>query len=336
MGYPQAEMSFDSKTRQASVGPKFKDRSTALIIVGVIEILLGAGCALLVPLSLVAVSVTGGWGASGAEPRSIVPMMALYGVAAAVFIWIGVGTIRARRWAREVMLSLSWIWLVTGVCSLVASWWLMPALLGDLSGAGYPAEFMSLVLAITVAVLGFLYVVLPGAFILFYGSPHVAETCEKRDPHPQWTDGLPQRLLTLAILWVMLAVSVFLMPAYGWVTPFFGFVVGGAPGLAIWAVIFGCFLALAWGTSRSAPWAWWGAMCLTVLAAVSSLTTFARVDLVDFVAVMGLSAEQESIFTGFLAVDRWMVVVFWIAVWGSFFAYLLTVRRYFPAANARE
>jgi hypothetical protein len=337
LGYPQAEMSFDSKTRQSSPEPEIRDRSSALIIVGSIEILLGIGCALLIPLSLLAVSVTGSLGASGAETRSIGAMMALYGVAAAVFVWIGVGTIRARRWAREVMLSLSWIWLVTGVCSLAVSGWMLPVLLSDLGGgSGYPTGFMSLVLVATVAVLGFLYVVLPGAFILFYRSRHVAETCQKRDPKPQWTDGLSRRLLTLTILWVMLAASVLVMPAYGWVVPFFGFIVKGASGFGIWAVFFGCCLLLAWGTSRSASWAWTGAIGLTILAAVSSLVTFAKVDLVDFVPAMGLSAEQESMFAGVLAIDRWLVVVLWIAVWGSFLAYLLTVRDCFYGADSHE
>ena len=41
---------------------EFRDRNAALIVVSVIEILLGLGCALLVPLSLLAISVTGGWG----------------------------------------------------------------------------------------------------------------------------------------------------------------------------------------------------------------------------------------------------------------------------------
>jgi hypothetical protein len=317
--------------------PALRDRSTALIIVGSIEILLGFGCALLIPLSLLAVSVTGGLGASGADTRSVIPLAAMYGVAAAVFIWIGVGTIRARRWAREVMLSLSWVWLVTGACSLAVSGWVMPALLSDLGGAaGYPTGFMPLVLVTTLVVLGFLYVVLPGAFILFYRSRHVAETCRNRDPNPQWTDGLPQRLLTLTILWVMLAVSVLLMPAYGWVVPFFGVIVGGASGFGIWAVFFGCCLLLAWGSSRRAPWAWEGAVGLTILAAVSSLVTFARVDLVDFVSAMGLSAEQELMLAGVLAIDRWLVVVFWVAVWGSFLAYLLTVRGCFSPVGTHE
>jgi hypothetical protein len=317
--------------------PDFKDRSAALIVVGSIEILLGFGCALLIPLSLLAVSVTGSLSASGAETRSIGAMMALYGVTAAVFVWIGVGTIRARRWACEVMLSLSWIWLVTGVCSLAVSSWMMPPLLRDLGGgAGSLNGFMPLVLVTTLVVLGFLYVVLPGAFILFYRSRHVAETCRNRDPNPQWTDGLPQRLLTLTILWVMLAVSVLLMPAYGWVVPFFGFILGGSSGFGIWAVFFGCCLLLAWGSSRRAPWAWTGAVVLTILAAVSSVVTFARVDLADFVTAMGLSTEQELMFAGILAIDRWMVVVIWVAVWGSFLAYLLTVRGCFLPADTHE
>ena len=95
---------------------KFDDRSLGLVIFGVIEILIGAFFVLLVPLSLAAASLAG-----TADLPATVSAMFLYTVVAAVFIWLGVGSIRARRWACELTLSLSWIWLVTGICSIAAA-----------------------------------------------------------------------------------------------------------------------------------------------------------------------------------------------------------------------
>ena len=165
--------------------------------------------------------LSGGWGAAGTELRSTLPLLVLYLVAAVAFCWLGVGSMRARRWARDLMLSLSWIWLVTGVCNFLLTLVLLPMLLETVT-SDYPPEIVPFITAFVVVFTGVISVVLPGAFLLFFRSPHVAATCRDRGSRRQWTDGLPDRLLTFAIVWALMAVSVIVMPAYGWVFPFFG------------------------------------------------------------------------------------------------------------------
>ena len=63
----------------------YRDRSTGLVIFGVLEILLGVCCALLVPLSLLAWSVSGGSTGLG----STIPVLGIYVVVAAGLIWLG-------------------------------------------------------------------------------------------------------------------------------------------------------------------------------------------------------------------------------------------------------
>ena len=279
---------------EAVSAPEFKDRSLGLVIFGVIEILIGVFCALLVPLILVAGSLTG-----TTDLRSTVPSMVLYTVVAAVFIWLGVGSIRARRWACELTLSLSWIWLVTGICSMVAGAWLVPAMLRGMSAiSDLPPNFVFIMGLVVFGVIGFLYVILPGAFVLFYRSAHVIATCRARDRRPQWTDDLPRRLLTLVIVWAMAAVSVLMMPAYGFVVPFFGVMLKGASGAAVWAAILAVCVVLAWGSARRAQWAWWGGVVAIILTTLSSVITAMRVDPADFILAMGLPEEQMVLLSG--------------------------------------
>ena len=310
---------------EAVSAPDFKDRSLGLVIFGVIEILIGVFCALLVPLILVAGSLTG-----AADLRSTVPSMVLHSVVAAVFIWLGVGSVRARRWACELTLSLSWIWLVTGICSMVVGAWLVPAMLrGMAASSDLPPSFVFFVSLVVFGIIGSLYVLLPGAFVLFYRSPHVAATCRARDPRPQWTDDLPRRLLTLVIVWALAAVSVLVMPAYGFVVPFFGVVLNGASGAAVWAAILAGCVVLAWGSSRRASWAWWGGVVAIVLATLSSVITTVRIDPAAFIRAMGLPEEQMALLSEIAMPGRWVMALVWVVMWGTFLAYLMTVRRFF-------
>jgi hypothetical protein len=325
-------------SEQLESAPDHKDRSVGLIIFGVVSTLIGACCALLIPLSLVSVTLSGASTGAGVDLRSASAASALYAVMAVVFVWLGIGSIRARRWARELLLSLSWIWLLTGICSLAIGVLVVPRVIREIGvESGLPPDMTILMILIIFAVIGVFYVVLPGAFVLFYRSPHVAATCRARDPRPQWTDGCPRRLLTLTVVWVLAAISVLLMPAYGFFFPFFGAVLTGAAGAVLWALVLAGCVALAVGTCRRAPWVWWVGMALTVAAALSSIFTVLRYDLAELMALMELPEEQASMMASLALADGWPMALITAVVWGTFIAYLMTLRRFFqPAATAGD
>jgi peptidoglycan biosynthesis protein MviN/MurJ (putative lipid II flippase) len=94
---------------------EFKDRRSGLIGLGILVILVGCVCALLVPLMLLGQAMSAK--ATGGEPdyRMMIPAAVTYAVMAVAFVWLGIGSIMARRWARALLLILAWGWLVMGV-----------------------------------------------------------------------------------------------------------------------------------------------------------------------------------------------------------------------------
>jgi hypothetical protein len=312
--------------------PAYRDRSLGLLLFGIAEIAVGVALAVLVPAALVVVSAVGGRGGAAATASVAV----VYVMAGAAFVVLGAGSIRARRWARELWLSVAWIWLLTGILSVVASWLLMPALLRSAGAGALAGGTRWIVIAVTSVFLMVVYVALPAAILLFYRSPHVEATCAQRGPAVQWTDGVAPRLLTLAVLWALVASSVAVMPAYGWVFPFFGRVLAGKPGALLWLLAAGLSLILAVGTVRGRHTAWLAALGLTLAAMVSTIWTFAVVDLGAFFDAMGLPPDQAQLFDGLAGIGRVPAVVFWLVVWLSFLGYLMGLRGLFHRGHPTD
>ncbi len=307
--------------------PVFKDRSLGLVVFGGVAILLGGVCALAVPLILLAAVFSGSAGGVAVSPLSALSSSIMYSVMAATFVVLGIGSIRARRWACELLLSLSWIWLLTGICTLMVGLLVIPGVLGELDADGVlPPELVVLVVGVIAGVVGVLYVVLPGLFVLFYRSPEVAATCHARDPRPQWVDACPRRLLTLMVVWALLAISVLLMPAYNFLFPLFGAALTGAAGAVGWLLVLAGCAALAVGTALRAPWAWSGGMLLTLVGGLSSTLTILRHGVGGLVERLGLPEEQAAMMASFGLLEGWPMVLINGLVWGTFVVYLWTLR----------
>jgi hypothetical protein len=320
------------KDDAAATRPELKDRSVGLVVFGSASVLIGLCCALLIPLTVLSVALSGSIAGAGVDSRSAWSACAMYAFMAVAFVWLGVGSIRARRWACELLLSLSWIWLLTGVCSLIVGVLVVPVVVAQLgAGSALPREVTAFVVAVTFAVIAVLYVVLPGLFVLFYRSPSVAATCRAHHPEREWVDGYPRRLLTLTVVWSLLAASALVMPAYNYLFPLFGLVLTGLGGAFLWALVLAVCVALAFGTSRRAPWAWWGGVALTLVAAVSSMLTALRFDMAEISSMMALSEEQAAMMNLIPMLDRWVLISGTVVVWGTFLAYLMTLRKYFIA-----
>ena len=321
MNQPQPESHSDS----------YRDRSLGLVIFGAVEILIGLLCAALIPLTLLAVAVS-----PMMDAGVVLPSLALYAAMAAIFFALGVGSIRARRWAQTLTLSLSWVWLITGVSTIVLSWWLLPGMWRELSASsGLDAGDAHFVVLGINLFLSFIYVLVPGAFVLFYRSPNVIATCRSRDPSPGWTGRCPQRLLALAVAYALGGLSIIAVPAYGFVFPFFGSVFSGLAGAAFWAGVLVLTGALAWGTCRRRPWAWWTAMVAGLTAGLSSALTFAVIDPNELFEIKGLLSEQRPLLESLWPASPWIHVTVQFVIWGSFVAYLMVVKTLFDPPLGR-
>jgi hypothetical protein len=226
--------------------------------------------------------------AQGAGSKgSIIPGIAVYGIAGLVFVILGVGSIRARRWARALWLVVSSFWLIGGVLAAAVVALLMASVAGVES-------------ILLIAILSFFAVFmigLPASLLAFYRSPHVKATCEAAAPEPCWTDGCPLPVLGAALWFASMTLT---LPWMGWLYgglyPFFGHFVRGAAGHGLW-IASGLLSGIAtYGIYRRIHTLWLLGLVLVLVQGISATVTYAVVDPKELFAAMGIEgAALEQI-----------------------------------------
>ena len=280
--------------------PDYKDRSTGLMIFGIMTLLLGCLVGLMVPLMLFGQAMAAkAPHAPPVNPSGILMALAIYGGLAVALIWLGIGSIKARRWARALLLIFSWSWLIIGI-SITA---VMPFVMGKVfanlppnAQTGQPATppgfITGMVIGMTLFFGGF-FVLLPGVWTFFYQSRHVKATCEARDPETRWTDACPLPVLGFC-LWTWFAVPLMLVMALTGmaVMPCFGMFVSGLPGGLFCLVIAAVWGVAGWWLYRLEMRGWWLILIAMVLFTVSALLTYAQHDISEMYQLQGLPQAQ--------------------------------------------
>ena len=315
-----------SEYDQAAQAAPFKDRTAGLIVFGGVEIMLGVLFALFVPLVVFA-NMTPPPADLLAELRTMLPDISFYAMAAVFFVWIGIGSILARRWARAVMLVCSWMWLIFGTIGTIGTIWLLPGMFAHMPpGQQLPPGVMLLMLIF----IGCMWVFLPLAFVLFYRSKHVWATCQFKDPRVRWTDACPLQVLALVILCANGLLSMVWLPLNNFTVPCFGVVVDGAVGASVALSIVLLHIYLIWGIYHRKVAAWWTSALYVVLLSVSGMLSMARADLVELSQWMDIPADELDMFEQMgmveMANSLWWLWIPWAV---AFLGYLVYVKRYF-------
>ncbi len=326
-----------STAQPASTTPAYPDRSTRLTLFGIFQILIGCLCGLM-GLMMVVVSMLGPMAKApqgeAMNTQMMIPGMVFYLVLAAAFIWLGVGSIRARRWAWTLTVVLSWMWLIMGVAGVIMFACVIgPAMSASMEQQGngkMPPEAVVMIQIITGAFTACIYILLPALFLLFYQRASVRATCQRRDPQIRWTDRCPMPVLALSILLSFSAVSMPLSAAYGWVMPVFGVILSGAAGAAAILLLTLVMAYLAWGMYRLQMAAWWGTLLLWIVGTLN-MVVFSQTGLMEMYEKMQMPAAQLEMMrkSGMIeTMSRWMP---WMGLAGGvlWLGYLLYVRRYF-------
>jgi hypothetical protein len=265
----------------------------------------------------------------------MLPGMAVYGLLAVALVWLGIGSLKARRWARALLLIFSWSWLIMGIVMTAVMPSVMSKAMANLppnAKTGQPAlpsgAITGMVIGMTIFFFVF-FVLVPALWIFFYGSRHVKATCEARDPVTRWTDACPLPVLALC-LWTWLAVPMMLvMPLTGLaVMPFFGVFVSGLTGSLFCLVIAAVWGVAGWWLYRLDARGWWLIFVAMVLFMVSALLTYAHHDISELYQLQGLPQSQidqiqkMGLFTG----NRmsWFTALFTL----PFLGYLLFIKKY--------
>jgi hypothetical protein len=313
------------------------DRSTGLLVFGVLTILLGALAGLMTLMMALGSVMAARGHVAGAEmsPGAVLPALLVYGGLTVALVWLGIGSIKARRWARALLLILAWSGLAVGVPTLVAMALVVPKVI-TASAAQMPegpnqvsSEQMGTVITIVSLGVGLMFLAVPVAGILFYGRRDVRATCERRDPVPRWTDACPLPLLAVS-LWLAAAVpSVALLPLsnHG-VVPLFGGFVRGAASAGLCLLLTALLAWMAWRLYRRDARAWWALLALMALGCASNLLTFVRHGGADLYRQMGYPEEQVEQIAATGVLDGSLMLWLSAGTIIPLFGYLLWVKRH--------
>ena len=333
-----AEETEQETTEQAQ--SEYKDRSTWLTVFGIGEMIMGVLAALMVPLmlfSFVAGAALGDQGGPRMDARWTLASVGVYVVAAVFFGWMGFGTLKGRRWARAIMLVTGWMWLIGGLLGMVMMFSMLPHMF-DIQAPGarpMPEAAKTMMMIVIGAFLLVIYVLLPGAFVLFYGRKDVKATFETRDPTPRWTDACPLPILAMTFALGLAAASCLLGLMYA-IVPLFGSLLTGLPAVVI-LLLLAAFLAfLTIQTYRRRPQAWFATLGLVVVGGLSQIITFAVHDLNDLYAAMGYSQEMLDMMSQITERMPMNIPLMSGAYAGVLLALLLYVRRFFDFAPAQD
>jgi hypothetical protein len=325
--------------------PTHSDRGTGLMVFGVFQIILGLLAALMVPL--VALSAFMSRLSPGGTMRAgqFLSGVATYAFVAAVLLALGIGSVQMKRWARALTLVTSWYWLIMGALVTVLLTAVLPVTMRTVlaqmkqSGPDAPSPaastaVMAVILTLLIIFMAFFLVLVPLAFVIFYGRKDVAETCRHRDPVERWTDRTPLPVLFASVVLFTGAVYLLLTGVTTPLFPFFGRYLTGVAGA-------GCFLAmaaldiyLAIAIFRLQAAAWWIAICTLAIRLFSMALTYARADMMKAYSKMGMSDAQLQMMNS-SPMLRGHVLLWWsLLSMLFFFGYLLWLKRYFKTSSA--
>lgn len=308
----------------------FPDRRTALTVFGALQILLGllfVGMTFLIPVAVVVTARS-----LQQEPSYVqaIPSMLVYLLVGATLITLGVGSMQARRWARNLILVVGWAWLFSGIISLLGFAWILPRVFAQVGETeGMPAGAQNIVVVFTIVFGAVFLVVIPGILVLFYRAPSVKATFEANQPEPDWTEACPLPVLTASV-WIFVS-ALFLLVAplsvHGTI-PFFGALLTGLGGSMLYWVLAGLWGYSAWGLYKLRASSLWLIFGSTLVFGASSIVTFLRVDPMSMYEKMGYSEAQLAAMrqVGMFSGPEFAL---WIGLFlVPFLGYLLYLRKY--------
>ncbi len=304
-----------------------QEKKASLIVFGIVELLGGALCILLALFTLLPLMIS----SSGVSKVQILPGSMVYVFLAVWLIWMAIGTMRARRWARSLMLAASWLGLACGAMAMGMMLFMLPKLFAN--GRMSPELVVPMLVAILL-ILALVYLMIPAIGIVFYSNRKVRTAFELADSKPSWPERCPLPVLVLSMMLVMAILSMAMLCFMNFSIPFFGIILSGGPGALALLLVMGIAGWMAVGVYRLRAAAWWCALFLLAIGLASQLITFGRIDLMEYYAALGYSDQMlqqvESMDWMNNATFEIMALVYALPA----FIYLLWLKRYFEPNKA--
>ncbi|MBU1356637.1 MAG: hypothetical protein KJ620_08730 [Candidatus Edwardsbacteria bacterium] len=310
----------------------FKDRSSGLKAFGVVLIVIGGFNLLLIPLvllgSIMSRTMDAGQSA-GYWVFSLLVNLLTYLFLGGIFLGIGIGSIRLKRWVRPVLLSIGWVWLLLGLMVTAMIFFVMPKMMGTfmLSEVSDPSLIVGIVIMVSGAMSILFMVLLPALLIWFYSQSSVKQTLEAKDPGPAWTDACPPPVLAISLFYGVNAVLTLLASFLG-VSFIWGSIITGLPAVLV-TIFYGLILAyICYAIYRLDSRGWWTAVISTAFGTVSSLLVFSKNDPIKIVALMGQSDQLQYAQEGISLMLKYQGYILWLSA-VTLLGYLLYIKKYF-------
>jgi hypothetical protein len=300
--------------------PAYKDRRGWLIAFGVLEILIACFFLFMVLFMVLVVPNMPKPPGQPQVPNAIFYAGAtVYLVPAAIFAVGGVGSIRARNWARIFMIVVSCLWLAFGVLGTVLLAVVMPLIFhqqetmlqqnGALPAGQLPPNFETIMLVFLLVFQIVTMVLFPLMLLFFYTRKSVKATCQAfsapassalpAGPFPSAVtaptaapiSGVPVLAPAGKGLPVPIIIAIICFLFYGvtklaalWlpITLLFGVTLRGAAARLVVIAFAAVDLYCAWSFYKLRIQGWWVAIATFVLSMASGVTTLIRVDLRNF------------------------------------------------------
>jgi hypothetical protein len=230
------------------------NRSGALIGFGVGSIVFGAiaGCG---ALSIVmAFGMTMGFGVGKTLALSdLIVALVMYAGMATPFLWVGVDSIRCRRWVRPVVIAGGWITIFSIIFALAfllvaakdfailmsgssQTTVVTPARGGKgvtvVTSPGASSGFESTIAFWTMLGTSLIGLLIAGAYVWFYSTAAVRRTLEAYNPEPAWTERCPLPVFVACAALLLAGLST-LASAVGGAAPFFGMYLKGPAAIGL-------------------------------------------------------------------------------------------------------
>ena len=312
----------------------YKDRRAGLVVFGILQIVLGLLAALM-SLFMVVGALAGNAAGPGAVPaRVMAPTALLYLAAAVMFMVLGIGSIRARRWARAIILALSWMWLILGVMTSIAFVAMSPRMFDALPQE--QASMKPMVIGCMSVFLGLFFVVIPLVFVLFYRGPNVRATVEAVDAVRRWTDDVPLPLLIFS-LWILSgAVCMLFFSSMYTALPVGPWILRGFSALAVVLAIAGVMFFIGFGSLKRMRAAWWTALVVLIVGVAYGAAFMRKIDVAAWYEAMSMPIDPRQLE---MIQSMYSSPFFYLSIavmWALYLGFLFYLRRYFFSGPIRQ
>ncbi len=247
------------------------------IFLGVLEIFLG-GVALLITAIFGGTMTAARYGGIGMGIREGFMVMLIYLFGAAFCIVMGIGTIKLRSWARNLMLIFSWAGVAVGIVSFIFTLIIVPKLVGITPGmAGIMGSAAVALIRIVSGLMIFTaFILIPGLIALLYSLKSVKRTFRLADPAENVTDRVPLPVLAVTIFMWLSTLSCLIGTLTGMRFPLFGTILPGPASRAVWFVFAALSFYLGFISYQRNKWGWAGALAFTLFFTVSTAVTVSQ------------------------------------------------------------